>query len=248
MRRVLLKMSGEAVADDSEGEIFSLTRLGAFARQVAAARSQEPDLEIGIVVGGGNILRGASLTGVDRTRADHMGMLATVINALALENALRRAGLEPRVMSGISIPQVAEPYIYGRALKHLRNGRVVVFAGGTGNPYFTTDSAAALRAAEIGASALLLAKFGTDAVYDRDPRTNPDAKFLGDLTFDELLSLNLQVMDAAAVAICRDARLPIYVFEMDESASVTRALLGAHQGGTWVGKAVEDPGGARPIA
>lgn len=234
MSRVLVKMSGEAVIDVDGESIISVERLDMFSEQIAEARETEPSLEVLIVVGGGNILRGKSLRGVERTKADHMGMLATVINALALQDSLARSKVESRVMTGVEIPKVAEPYIYGRAMRHLEKGRVVVLAGGVGIPYVTTDTAAALRAADTKAEIVLLAKFGTNGVYDKDPRKVADAVKYRCLGYDLILAKNLQIMDSSAVAICRDNDMPIYVFDMDAPGGVRDALLGNRGSGTLV--------------
>jgi uridylate kinase len=234
-KRVLLKMSGEAIVDPDGESVISIERLDSFAEQVYRSRAEDEALEISIVVGAGNILRGKSLNGVGRTKADHMGMLATVINALALQDALSRASVESRVMTGIDMPKVAEPYIYGRAVRHLEKGRVVVFGGGTGNPYFTTDTAAALRAAEIEASVLLLAKYGTDGVYDKDPRRAADASKFLVMSYDDLLDRSLEVMDLTAVTLCKEHRVPIHVFDMEAEDAVVDALLGRGEHGTRIG-------------
>jgi uridylate kinase len=231
---VLLKMSGEAVADLDGPSVVSSERLADFSAQIARARAEDPGLRVGVVVGGGNIVRGELLQGINRTKADHMGMLATMINALALQSSLGEAGLDSRLMTGLESPRVAEPYIYGRAMRHLQKNRVVIFGGGTGNPYFTTDTAAALRAAEIGAKRLLLAKFGTDGVYDKDPRRFPDATKFDTIHYDSVITQNLRVMDSAAVALCRDNRVPIYVFDMAAKDGVVEALLGGTDMGTTI--------------
>ncbi|GAA2395993.1 uridylate kinase [Catellatospora methionotrophica] len=240
MERVLLKMSGEAVVDVEGEHVISAERLDVFCRQIALARADRPMLSLSVVVGGGNILRGKQLEGVDRTKADYMGMLATVINALALGDAMDKLGLESRVMTGIEMPRVAEPFILGRALRHLQKNRIVIFAGGTGNPYFTTDTAAALRAAEIGAEVILLAKFGTDGVYDKDPRQFADAKKYRQMSFNTLMTQNLQVMDSTAVSLCRDNGTPIYVFDMEAENAVTDALLGGRKFGTLITESAPD--------
>jgi uridylate kinase len=226
MRRVLLKMSGEAVVDVEGDSVISPVRLDDFSRQISEAMKIEGELQIAVVVGGGNILRGKSFEGVSRTKADHMGMLATVINALALQDSLLRFGVMSRVMTGIEVPKVAEPYIHGRALRHLDKGRVIILAGGTGNPYFTTDTTASLRAAEIDADVILLAKFGTDGVYDKDPRKAPDAVRFTQISYGDILSMNLQVMDSTAVSMCRDNGTPIFVFDMESENGIRDALLG----------------------
>jgi uridylate kinase len=232
MRRVLLKLSGEALVDMEEDGVISAERLDDFSGQMAEAIKHESELQIAVVMGGGNIIRGKSFEGVSRTKADHMGMLATLINALALQDSLGRFHIASRVMTGIEVPKVAEPYIHGRALRHLDKGRVVIFAGGTGNPFFTTDTTASLRAAEIDADVILLAKFGTDGVYDKDPRKTPDAVRFSQLGYDDILSMNLQVMDSTAVSMCRDNGTPIYVFDMEAENGIWSALLGVISGGT----------------
>jgi len=235
MARVVLKMSGEAVIDVDNGGIISADRLDEFSRQVAAALDADPNLQVGLVVGGGNIIRGKSLRGIPRITGDYMGMLATVINALPLKDSLAKFGRDSRILSGIDMPRVAEPYIQGRALRHLEKGRVLIFAGGMGNPFFTTDTAAALRASEIGASLLLYAKFGTDGVYDKDPRRFADAVKYKQMSYGEFLTKNLQVMDAEAVSLCRNHELPIYVFDTEGENAVREALLGEVEAGTYIG-------------
>jgi uridylate kinase len=227
-------MSGEAVIDVEGDGVISIERLDDFSRQISEALKHDSDLQIALVVGGGNIIRGKSFVGVSRTKADHMGMLATVINSLALQDSLARVHIHSRVMTGIEVPKVAEPYIQGRAMRHLEKGRVVILAGGTGNPFFTTDTTASLRAAEIEADVILLAKFGTDGVYDKDPRRNADAVKFTEVGYDDILSMNLQVMDSTAVSMCRDNGTPIYVFDMEGEDAVRSALLGITEGGTRV--------------
>jgi uridylate kinase len=228
-------MSGEAVADVESENILDIDQLDDFSEQVAAALRQDPSLRIAIVVGGGNILRGRLLQDrVRRSRADHMGMLATVINALALPDSLERAGLDWRLLTGIAMPTVAELYTDNRAMRHLEKGRILILAGGTGNPLFTTDTAAAMRAVEIEAEVLLLAKYGTDGVYDKDPRQFGDAVKYARIDFDSMHFGNLQVMDATAVTICRDNNMPIYVFDMATPNAVTNALLGKRDEGTLI--------------
>ncbi len=184
--------------------------------------------EIGIIVGGGNIWRGitASEMGMERSSADYMGMIATIINALALQNALESLGVETRAMTSLNIPQVAEPYIRRKAISNLEKGMIVIFGGGTGNPYFSTDTTSALRAAEIGAKTILMAKNGTDGVYDKDPRTNDDAKRYDELTHHEVLESGLQVMDSTAAALCKDNNIEIVVFDMNIKGNIKRAALG----------------------
>ena len=185
----------------------------------------EMGAEIAVVVGGGNFWRGRSSEGMDRTRADHMGMLATVMNALALCDALEAEGVETRVQTAIEMRQIAEPYIRGRAMGHLKKGRVVIFGCGTGNPYFSTDTAAALRAAEIDADVILLAK-KVDGVYDRDPNLNPDAKKFDQLTYMDVLSRGLGVMDSTATSLCMDNKIPILVFGLDDPENIIKAISG----------------------
>ena len=185
----------------------------------------EMGAEIAVVVGGGNFWRGRSSEGMDRTRADHMGMLATVMNALALCDALEAEGVETRVQTAIEMRQIAEPYIRGRAMSHLKKGRVVIFGCGTGNPYFSTDTAAALRAAEIDADVILLAK-KVDGVYDSDPNLNPDAKKFDQLTYMDVLSRGLGVMDSTATSLCMDNKIPILVFGLDDPENIIKAISG----------------------
>ncbi|MBW1687395.1 MAG: UMP kinase, partial [Deltaproteobacteria bacterium] len=190
-----------------------------------------------VVIGGGNFIRGihAAARGVDRTSADYMGMLASVINALALQDALEKEGLATRVLSALEMPSVCEPYIRRRAERHLDKGRVVVFAGGTGNPYFSTDTAAALRAAELGCELILMAKQGVDGVYDVDPKQNSDAKRYESLSFDEAIGKNLRVMDQTALSLCRENRLPIIVFDSGVQGNILKIALG-EKIGTSVGE------------
>ena len=185
-------------------------------------------MQIAIVVGGGNIWRGlaGSAKGMDRASADYMGMIATVMNSLALQDALENAGAATRVQTAIAMQEVAEPYIRRRAIRHLEKGRIVIFAAGTGNPYFSTDTTAALRAAEIEADAILMAKKFADGVYDSDPRTNPDAKKFDELTYMEVISRELKVMDATSTTLCKDNNIPIVVFSMDIPGNITRAAKG----------------------
>jgi uridylate kinase len=215
-RRVLLKLSGEALMGERDYGIDpDVTQ--ALAKEVAGVRSEGVD--IGIVVGGGNFYRGmavAAESGMDRATADYAGMLATLLNALALQDALEREGADTRVMSALSVSEVAEPYIRRRAIRHLEKGRVVIFAAGTGNPFFTTDTAAALRALETSADAILMAKHGVKGVYDGDPRQDPDAKFLPRLTHLQAIERGLKVMDTTALSLCMDNRLSIHVFELAE--------------------------------
>jgi uridylate kinase len=226
--RVVLKLSGEAFADKRIGYGIDSEIVMGIAQEVSEAR-RDLDVEIAIVVGGGNIFRGLSgaMAGMDRARADYMGMLATVINALALQDALESLGQPTRVQTAISMAQVAEPYIPLRAIRHLEKGRLVIFAGGNGNPFFTTDTTAALRAAEIHADAVLKGTHsGIDGVYSADPRLDPDAVKLDRLSHFEVLSRGLQVMDSTAITFCMDNELPIIVFDVSEPENITRALVG----------------------
>jgi uridylate kinase len=227
-KRILLKLSGEALmGDDSYGinrdvidrivsEIGDVTRLG---------------VEVAVVIGGGNIFRGVApaAAGMDRATADYMGMLATVMNALALQDAMRRAGLIARVQSALTIEQVAEPYIRGKALRYLEEGKVVIFGAGTGNPFFTTDTAAALRASEMEAQVVLKAT-KVDGVYTADPMTNPEATRYDRISFDEAIAKNLKVMDATALALCRDQKMPLCVFSIFKHGALKRVVLGENEG------------------
>ena len=227
-KRILLKLSGEALMGEDS---FGINRT-VLARMVEEIKSVvELGVQVGIVVGGGNIFRGVALgaTGMDRATGDYMGMLATVMNAMALQDALRNAGIEARVQSALTLSQVAEPYIRGRALKYLEKGRVVIFAAGTGNPFFTTDTTAALRGAEIGAQIVLKAT-KVDGIYSEDPKKNPDAELYKDITFDEAMRRNLKVMDATAFALCRDQGLPIKVFSITKPGAMRRVVLGEDEG------------------
>jgi uridylate kinase len=227
-RRVVLKLSGEAFADTTIGYGIDAAVVQRIAEEIAVARA-DLNVEIAVVVGGGNIWRGMSgaTRGMDRARADYMGMLATVINALALQDALESVDQPTRVQTAISMAQVAEPFIPRRAIRHLEKGRVVVFAAGTGNPYFTTDTTAALRAAEIGAEAILKGTHsGVDGVYSADPKLDPSAVKLTQVTHFEVLNRRLQVMDSTAITFCMDNRLPIIVFDVMEPGNIRRALVG----------------------
>jgi uridylate kinase len=229
-RRVLLKLSGEALAGES-GFGISPSVIRGVAEEVREIH--DLGVQIGIVIGGGNVIRGISAAsqGMSRTSADYMGMLAGVINGMALQDALEKVGLTTRVLSALTIQQVCEPYIRLRALRHLDKGRVVVFAAGTGNPYFTTDSAAVLRAAEVGAEVVLKAT-KVDGVYDADPAKNPTATRYDRISYDEALQRNLQVMDQAAIALARDNSLPIIVFDMTVPGNVVRVVRGEKIGTT----------------
>jgi len=228
-RRILLKLSGESLLGDKEYGADP-DRIGAIADQIKNVHDHE--VEVAIVVGGGNIYRGlkGAAAGMDRATGDYMGMLATVLNALALQDALEKRGSHTRVQSAITISEVAEPYIRRRAIRHLEKGRIVIFAAGTGNPFFTTDTAAALRALEIHAEALLMAKNAVEGVYDADPNTNPDANFIAELTHHEAIERRLQVMDSTALSLCMDNHLPIYVFNVDDERNIYRIVCGERVG------------------
>jgi uridylate kinase len=223
-KRVLLKLSGEVLMGDQAFGIDP-TVVGELAREVKAAK--ETGLEICLVIGGGNIFRGmaGAAAGMDRAQADYMGMLATVMNALAMQNALEQIGVQTRVQSAVQMDQVCEPVIRRRAERHLEKGRIVIFAAGVGAPYFTTDSGAALRAAEMRCDALLKGT-SVDGVYDADPKKNPDAKRFETVSYDRVLADNLKVMDASAVALCRDNAIPIVVFSIRENGNLARVLAG----------------------
>jgi uridylate kinase len=233
-RRVLLKLSGEALMGSREFGI-DVPVARAIARELAGVRAHCP--EIAIVVGGGNFFRGLEgvSEGMERATADYAGMLATVLNALALQDILEKEGVEARVQSALASEEVAEPFIRRKAIDHLQKGRVVIFAAGTGNPYFTTDTAAALRALEIGADAILMAKNGVEGVYDGDPRTDPDAQFLPRLTHLEAIERGLKVMDTTALSLCMDNKLTIHVFELAEG-NIARVVNGEQ-----VGTVIETP-------
>ena len=228
-RRILLKLSGEALMGgrDHGTDPVEVTRI---ANQIAAIRERE--VEVAIVVGAGNIYRGleGAAQGMDRATGDYMGMMATVLNALTLQDALERLGLFTRVLSAIDVREVAEPYIRRRAMRHLEKGRIVIFAAGTGNPFFTTDTAAALRALEIHAEAILMAKNGVEGVYDSDPALNPDAKFIPQITHLAAIERGLRVMDSTALSLCMEHDLPIYVFNMADEGNIDRIISGERVG------------------
>ena len=223
-KRILLKLSGEALAGDLGGGVCG-TILGSLAAQVQEI--QEKGVEVGIVIGGGNIHRGVAgaTRGMDRTTSDHMGMLATVINSLALQDALERKGVFTRVMSAIEMAEIAEPYIRRRAMRHLEKGRVVIFAAGTGNPYFTTDTAAALRANEIDADVILKAT-KVDGIYDKDPMTNSGAIKFDELNYIEVLNKGIKVMDSTAVTLCMDNEIDIIVFDLNTNGNILKVTSG----------------------
>jgi uridylate kinase len=224
-QRILLKLSGEALMGNQQFGIDP-TVATQMARQIAD--TLKTGTQIGIVIGGGNIWRGLSAAsqGMDRATGDYMGMIATVLNALTLQDALEQEGVQTRVMTAIEMRDVAEPYIRRRAIRHMEKERVVILAAGTGNPYFTTDTAAALRALELDADALLMAKNNVDGVYSSDPRTDPHAKRYTHITHQEALEKNLRVMDASALALCRDNDLPIVVFDMTADGTIRRVVEG----------------------
>jgi uridylate kinase len=228
-RRILLKLSGEALMGPLEYGA-DRDRIAAIASQVK--RISERGVEVAVVVGGGNIYRGlrGAAEGMDRATGDYMGMLATVLNALALQDALEKQGAVTRVQSAIDISEVAEPYIRRRAMRHLEHGRVVIFAAGTGNPFFTTDTAAALRALEMHAEVLLMAKNGVEGVYDADPRESADARFIPEITHRQAIEQDLKVMDSTALSLCMDNALPIHVFNMDDEANIDRIVCGDRVG------------------
>ncbi len=228
-KRILLKLSGEALMGSLDYGTDP-DRVAAVARQVSEVRDQ--GVEVAIVVGAGNIFRGmkGAAEGMDRSTADYMGMLATVLNALPLQDALEKAGTNTRVQSALGISEVAEPYIRRRAMRHLEKGRVVIFAAGTGNPFFTTDTAAALRAAEIHAEMILMAKNGVEGVYSADPALDPDAEFLPEITHMQALERRLRVMDSTALALCMENGMPINVFNMDDPANIARIIAGERVG------------------
>ena len=227
-KRILLKLSGEALMGDGS---YGISRpvIDSIVAEIAAVQKQ--GVEIGVVIGGGNIFRGVALgaEGMDRATADYMGMLATVMNALALQDAMRRAGVAGRVQSALNIEQVVEPYIRGKAIRYLEEGKVVIFAAGTGNPFFTTDTAAALRASEVGAE-IVLKGTKVDGVYTSDPKKDPAAKRYSRVSFDEAIQRNLKVMDATALALCRDQRLPVTVFSIFRAGALGRVVAGEDEG------------------
>jgi len=226
--RVLLKLSGEALMGSQEFGLDART-VDELAKELVHVRRD--GLEVALVIGGGNIYRGmsAAAQGIDRATGDYMGMLATVLNALAVQEALERNGADTRVLSAIDVREVAEPYIRRRAERHLEKGRIVIFAAGTGNPFFTTDTAAALRALEIGADAILMAKNGVQGVFDGDPRTDPDARFLPRVSHLEAIERGLKVMDTTALSLCMDNKLTIHVFELADG-NIGRVVAGEHVG------------------
>ena len=227
--RIVLKLSGEALAGE-QGYGIDPQTVEKIAKQVVEV--SKLGIQVAIVVGGGNIWRGlsGSAKGMDRVSADYMGMLATVMNALALQDAMENHGVATRVQTAINMQQVAEPYIRRRAIRHMEKGRVVIFGAGTGNPYFSTDTTAALRAAEIEADAILMAKNGVDGVYDSDPKINPDAKMFKKLSYLDVINKDLKVMDATATTLCRNNNIPILVFNIDVEGNIVAAASGKDLG------------------
>jgi uridylate kinase len=227
-KRILLKLSGEALmGEDAYG--INRTTIDRIVAEIAVVAAM--GLEIAVVIGGGNIFRGVApaAAGMDRATADYMGMLATVMNALALQDAMRRGGLNGRVQSALNIEQVVEPYIRGKAMRYLEEGKIVIFAAGTGNPFFTTDTAAALRGTEMGCDIVLKAT-KVDGVYSADPKTNPQARRYARVSFDDAINQNLKVMDATALTLCRDQKLPINVFSIFKSGALKRVVMGEDEG------------------
>ena len=222
-KRIVLKLSGEALAGSNSVGI-DINYVNLIAKQVK--KIYELGVETGIVVGGGNFWRGRDENNIDRATSDYMGMLGTVMNALALQDSLEKLGVITRVQTAIEMKQVAEPYIRRRAIRHLEKGRVVIFSAGVGNPYFSTDTAAALRAAEIDADVILLAKKGTDGIYDSDPNINSDAKKYDNLSYREILNKNLKIMDGTATTLCMDNNIPLRVFGIDEEDAMYKVVCG----------------------
>lgn len=234
-KRVLLKISGEALLGEQEFGI-DYKPVDMIAKEIETILSE--GVEVAVVVGGGNIFRGmknSAKLGMDRASGDYIGMLATVMNAVALQSALKKANIDCRIQSAITMRQIAEPYIRHRAIRHLEKGRVVIFAAGTGNPFFTTDTAAALRASEIDAEAMLMAKNGVDGVYDDDPKTNPNAKKLDTISYSDIIFNGLKVMDSSACSLCEQNNIPIVVFDFKAQGSLKKIISGERVG-TYVSK------------
>jgi uridylate kinase len=238
--RILLKLSGEALMGDLEygTDPGQIERIATQVREV-----RDRDVDVAIVVGAGNIYRGleGAAEGMDRATADYMGMLATVLNALTLQDALEKVDIDTRVLSAIAVTEVAEPYIRRRAIRHLQKGRAVIFAAGTGNPFFTTDTAAALRALEIHAEAILMAKNGVEGVYEADPQEHPDAEFLPEISHRQAIERGLRVMDSTALSLCMDNDLPIYVFNMADERNIDRIVCGERVGTLVSSKPATEP-------
>ena len=231
-KRVLIKLSGEALADKNKNEIFDAANLKDVAEAIKSV--YDSGVQICIVVGGGNIWRGklADSIGVEKSTADYMGMLGTIMNALAIQSALSQVGINSRVMSAIAVNQVCEPYIRNKAIRHLEKGRVVIFAGGTGNPFFTTDTAAALRAKDVNCEAILMAKKGVEGVFTADPRTDKTATLIRDISYSGMLAKNLKVMDNAAVALLMDTNIELRVFNMANTSNFKKVAEGEDLGTT----------------
>ena len=231
-KRIILKLSGEALADKKDGTILDNEKLKNIA--LAVKQMHDAGAQIGIVIGAGNIFRGkiASKIGIDQTNGDYMGMLGTIINCTALSSALEKIGVTTRVMSAIDVNKIAEPYIYKRAIAHLECNKVVLFAAGTGNPYFTTDTCASLRALEINADAILMAKNGVDGVYDSDPKINKDAKFLKHLTYHDIIEKNLNVMDQTSITMLIGKHKEVRIFSMDDINNFMKVIEGENIGST----------------
>lgn len=231
-KRIIVKISGEALSDHADDTILDKKALASVAKAIKEVRGM--GVEVGVVVGAGNIWRGrlAEKIGIERSTADYMGMLGTIINAMALQSAFEEVGLETRVMSSINVPQVCEPYIRRKAIHHLDLGRVVIFAGGTGNPYFTTDTTATLRAREVSADAILMGKNGVGGVFDKDPRTNKDAKLIEHLSYHELVEKKLAVMDLTAATMLEDTDIEIRVFGMNSADDLVKVVKGDKLGST----------------
>jgi uridylate kinase len=228
-KRVLVKLSGEALMGEREfGTDAEVVK--AIAQQLKSVRDR--GVQVSVVLGAGNIYRGleGAAAGMDRATADYMGMLAIVLNALTLQDALERKGVHTRVQSAITVSEVAEPYIRRRAMRHLEKGRIVIFAAGTGNPFFTTDTAAALRALEMHAEAILMAKNGVEGIYTADPKTDPDAEFIPEISARDALQRGLKIMDSTALSLCMDNQLPIYVFNMNDESNIDRIVSGERVG------------------
>ena len=225
MQRIILKVSGEALSQNGTG--ISMEKVNAVASEVKELY-ELGDIQLGIICGAGNMWRGrdAIINGMDRTNADYMGMLGTILNCCALQSALENLGLDTRVMTSLSIPEIAEPYIRRKADSHLNKGRICIFGGGTGNPFFSTDTTAALRASELGCTKILMAKNGVDGVYDKDPVLYTDAKKYSRISHQEVLQRNLKVMDSTAASLCRDNNIKIHVFGVKESANMIKAVCG----------------------
>lgn len=233
-KRVLLKLSGEALGDAKGNGPIDINKLNALAKEIKEIYNQK--VQLAIVVGAGNIWRGkmGEQMGMERSAADYMGMLATILNALAIQNALESIGVETRVQTSLTISQVAEPYIRRKALSHLTKNRVLILGGGTGNPYFSTDTTAALRAIELEVDAILMAKNGVDGVYSSDPKTNPHAQKYDQISYMEIMSKKLKVMDLTAISLCMDNKMKLFVFNMNQNGNIIKAVKGDTSIGTLI--------------